>query len=246
MGKGNIYSTHQIAKHSGVCANTVRNYEKYGFISKSKRARNGYRIFTDVHKLQMTICRLIFTPPYINSSIRKASKEVIYAAAKEDFGLCKEQNAKYIKAIENERTKANEAVIALANFCNPKNNKNNDIYYDRKEAAAIIGSTVETIRNWERNGLIFSTKKNNKNVYDKREMDFMRLIYILLIGGFGIEKIYYSFMFLRDSQNEQALEALCDSHDYIDIDNIGKNIIEKMTEVSISAHKIKELLEKNI
>jgi DNA-binding transcriptional MerR regulator len=239
----NIYSTHQIAKHSGVCVNTVRNYEKSGFISKSQRAKNGYRIFTDVHRLQMTICRLVFSPTYINSFIRKSSMEVIYAAGQEDFDLCKEQTEKYIEIIENELKKANEAVIALENFCN---SKDKDIYYDRKEAAVIIGTTDETIRNWERNGLIFASKRNKKSVYNQNEIDFMRLIYILLIAGFPLQKIYDSLMFLRDAENKQAIEALCDSDGYIYLNSIEKNIIERINEVLVSAYKIKELLEKNI
>jgi len=238
----NIYSTHQIAEHAGVCVNTVRNYEKYGFISKPKRADNGYRIYTDVHVLQMTICRLVFSP-YINSLIRKAAMAVIYSSTKEDFVLCRVQTDKYIEVVENELNKANEAVKALANFRKPKNS---NIYYDRKEAATMIGTTAETIRNWERNGLITAVKKGNKSVYNQTEIDFMRLIYLLLSGGFNIQKIYDSLLFLRDAENEQAVEALCDSHDYINLGNIERNIIERIKEVLISAHKIRELLDKNI
>ena len=238
----NFYSTHQMAKYSGVCANTVRNYEKYGFISKPERADNGYRIFTDVHILQMTICRLTFSP-YINSLIRKAAMEVIYSSAKEDFVLCVELTDRYIEVIKNELNKANEAVNVLANFHKPNNN---NIYYDRKESAAIIGTTAETIRNWERNGLIFAVKRDKKSLYNQTEIDFMRLIYLLLSGGFNLQKIYDSLMFLRGAENKQAIEALCDSHDYINLGNIEKNIVEKIEEVLASAHKIKELLEKNI
>ena len=237
----NTYSTRQIAEYSGVCVNTVRNYEKYGFISKPKRANNGYRIFTDVHVLQMILCRLIFAPPYINPLIRKAAMEVIYASANEDFVLCREQTEKYIEVIESELNKANESVTALANFRKAKNNNN---YYDRKKAAVMIGTTVETIRNWERNGLIFAVKKGKKSVYNQTEIDFMRLIYVLLSGGFNLQKIYDSLLFLRDAENEQAVEALCDSHNYINLGNIEKNIIVRIEEVLDSAHKIRELLEK--
>lgn len=241
--KRKIYSTHQIAENAGVCVNTVRNYEKYGFISQSERADNGYRIFTEVHMLQMTICRLIFSPPYINSLIRKSSMAVIYASAKENFVLCREQAEKYIGVAENELRKANEAVRALANFRQPKDG-NINIYYDRKESAKIIGTTAETIRNWERNGLIISTKKGNKSVYSQTEIDFMRLIYSLLNGGFTIQKIYDSLLFLREAENEQAVEALCGSYAYINLNNIEKNIVERIEEVLFSAYKIRELLKK--
>jgi len=192
--------------------------------------------------LQMTICRLTFSP-YINALIRKAAMEVICSSAKEDFVLCREQIEKYIEVIENELDKANKAVKVLANFRKPKNN---NIYYDRKESAAMIGTTAETIRNWERNGLIFAAKREKKSVYNQTEIDFMRLIYLLLSGGFNLQKIYDSLLFLREAENEQAIEALCDSHDYINLGNIEKNVVEKIEELLASAYKIKELLAKNI
>lgn len=238
----NNYSTSQIAEYSEVCVNTVRNYEKYGFISKSKRADNGYRIFTEIHKIQMTVCRLIFSPPYINKLIRKASKDVVYASAKEDFVLCKEKTENYISIIEKELEKANEAIKALEDFCKPQVG---NVYYDRKEAAHIIGTSVETIRNWDRNGLIVSAKKGRKKVYSKTEIAFMRIIYILLNGGFTLQKIYDSLVFLRKTDNKQAVEALCDSYKYLYLENIEKNIVERIKEVLTSAHKIRILLINN-
>lgn len=107
--------------------------------------------------------------------------------------------------------------------------------------ADIIGTTVETIRNWERNGLIISTKKSRKSVYNQNEIGFMRLIYILLISGFPVQKIYDSLMFLRDAENKYAVEALCDSDGYIYLNNIEKNIIERIKEVLVYAYKIREL-----
>ncbi len=236
------YSTHQIAEYSGVCVNTVRNYEKLGFISKSKRADNGYRIFTDIHKMQMTICRLIFSPPYVNSVIRKASIEVIYASGKEDFVLCKELTEKYIDVINNELQKANNAVKALTDFCMPEVE---DVFYDRKEASIIIGTSVETIRNWERNGLIISVKKGKKRVYGKTEIAFMRIIYILLSGGFTLQKIYNSLKFLRNTDNEHAIEALYNSSEYMYLEVIEKNIIERIKEALNSAYNIRTLLIEN-
>lgn len=239
----NCYTTHQIAEYAGVCVNTVRNYEKYGFISKSIRKENGYRIFTDIHKLQMKICRLIFTPPYVNKVVRKASIEVIRASAQEDFLLCKEKTLIYIKIIENELKKTNDAIKILADFNKPKNQ---ELYYDRKEAATLLGTTVETIRNWERNGLIIASTRDKKSVYNQNELDIMYLIYTLLMDGFTIQKIYESLSFLRKDNVKRAVETLYEADSYKDILSVQDNIIIRLNEVLESAYAIKEILDENI
>lgn len=43
------YKTIDVARMIGIHVNTVRLYEKCGFISKPERLPNGYRVFTELH-----------------------------------------------------------------------------------------------------------------------------------------------------------------------------------------------------
>jgi len=54
------YKTAEVAAIVGIHPNTVRLYEKWGLITKSERQENGYRIFTDLHIMQIKLARTAF------------------------------------------------------------------------------------------------------------------------------------------------------------------------------------------
>ena len=54
----NTYRTAEVAKIIGIHPNTVRLYEKLGFIPKPERKSNGYRVFTDFHIEQFKLSRI--------------------------------------------------------------------------------------------------------------------------------------------------------------------------------------------
>ena len=49
MTKNRIYRPTEIANMYEIHSNTVRLYEKLGFISEARRSNNGYREYTDIH-----------------------------------------------------------------------------------------------------------------------------------------------------------------------------------------------------
>lgn len=49
------YFTEELANIVGVHVNTLRFYEKIGFLTKPERKENGYRIYTDLHLEQRTM-----------------------------------------------------------------------------------------------------------------------------------------------------------------------------------------------
>ena len=51
------YTTSQIARFAGVHPNTIRLYERLGFITAPKRRPNGYRVFTELHVSQVRFVR---------------------------------------------------------------------------------------------------------------------------------------------------------------------------------------------
>jgi hypothetical protein len=70
----------------------------------------------------------------------------------------------------------------------------------------------------------------------------MRIIYGLLSGGTYIAKIRDSLVFLRKADNQRAVEAIRESHDYMYVAGMNKYIIERLKANLVSAHKIVELL----
>ena len=81
MTKGNIYRVIDLARMFAAHPNTIRLYEKLSYISKAQRSKNGCREFTELHVLQLQICRKIFGYPlekqvmlYCMRSLNKTGK----------------------------------------------------------------------------------------------------------------------------------------------------------------------------
>jgi len=77
-------------------------------------------------------------------------------------------------------------------------------------AAAHLGTTKETIRNWERNGLLdknFSAYQ--KRIYEAKDIERMKIIYMLLQTGYSIMAIRKYFLALTQN-NQDALQVLID------------------------------------
>lgn len=62
------YSTKEFANIVGVHVNTLRFYEKIGFLTKPERKENGYRIYMDLHLEQCKVIRLAMKD-YMQSSL---------------------------------------------------------------------------------------------------------------------------------------------------------------------------------
>ncbi|MFR6674990.1 MAG: MerR family DNA-binding transcriptional regulator, partial [Enterococcus avium] len=99
MTKGNIYRVIDLARMFAVHPNTIRLYEKLSYISKAQRSKNGYREFTELHVLQLQICRKIFGYPFTKRAIRKTGDALLHAIAKQDWQMSQRRYEDYIAAI---------------------------------------------------------------------------------------------------------------------------------------------------
>nr|WP_264357521.1 MerR family transcriptional regulator [Dehalococcoides mccartyi] len=56
----------------------------------------------------------------------------------------------------------------------------------------MLGTTAETVRNWERNGLILSNKYGdlNERVFDDSDMERLRIIYMLRQTSYSMSSIH--------------------------------------------------------
>ncbi|MCX8131591.1 MAG: MerR family DNA-binding transcriptional regulator [Clostridia bacterium] len=84
------YNAIDLAKMFGIHPNTIRLYEKLGFISQAQRNTNNYRMFEELHVLQMKVCRSIFGYPFTNRRIRNAGNETMWAIAKKQWDTARQ------------------------------------------------------------------------------------------------------------------------------------------------------------
>lgn len=75
------YRTMDNARMVGIHVNTVRLYEKCGFIPKPARRGNGYRVFTDLHVEQFRLARAALQVEVLRNGLCKQAIEIIKMSA---------------------------------------------------------------------------------------------------------------------------------------------------------------------
>jgi DNA-binding transcriptional MerR regulator len=191
--KSKIYSTKEVADLCGVHPNTVRLYEKWGYLSQAERGWNNYRRFTEEHLLQMRLARLALPGPYpIDYNIVQG---LVKRFAAGDWTGSMEMAEKYLVKVEAELEKAVKAMEVLDRwFENKPGSKDIIVSETRKKAGEVLGLTIDTLRTWERNGL-YSISKNvqGKVRFSEWDMEKIMVISLLRKSGYSIASLLNVF-----------------------------------------------------
>lgn len=245
--KEKIYKVIDLARMYGIHSNTIRLYEKLGFISKAKRNINNYRIFGELHVLQIKVCRCIFGYPFTNKHIRNAGNEIMWSITKKQWDEAGQNTDLYIGIIEQEIKKAQKACEMLDNWTN--STKNNEIFLEkkmlsRKDIADYLGVTTETIRNWERNGLILPEKVGAKGekLYSSTDLGRMHIIYMLLQSGYSMASIHRSIS-MYDKGHAELVASSLDCQEYDEFISVGDRWLYELNKLLKAAQKIPSIIE---
>lgn len=216
----NTYSTSEVAKLIGIHPNTVRMYEAWGLIPKAERKANGYRIFTDFHLEQLRLARVAFQMEVLQNGLRKKIIEAVKASAKGDFDRALCLTEKYRMQLQQEIRNAAEAIrVAQRLFTGTAAVK--PLSMKRREVSAHLGISMDTLRNWERNGLLcVKRKQNGYLVYTGEDIDRLMLIRALRCSNYSLEAILRMLNALaRDPQAdmEQVLNTPEESTDIVSV-----------------------------
>ena len=183
------YTTSKAAAIIGIHPNTVRFYEKAGLITKAIRKPNGYRIFTELHINQMKLLRIALRAEVLQNGLRKKAIEIIMKNAELDFSGSIESSTMYIYMIKNEIEQAKKAISSVENILN-NSRPSVRISLKRTEAAKYLDVTVDTLRNWELNGLItVKRKQNGYRIYDENDLRILSIIRTLRCANYSLSSI---------------------------------------------------------
>ena len=204
------YSTGEIAKILQVHPNTVRWYDDAGLIPPARRTKSGYRKFDDNHLTQLRVLRVIYGGKYSNKKIRNSAFAVLDALRDVGKSDAIHKAEEYRAFLKKEYASAHKAVAVLHKWMTGSYAYPSGALYNRTEAAKHIGVTVEVLRNWERNGLIFAPRmgKKNEQVYGETEIMRMRLIYMLRQNNYSIAAIHSSLTLYDKGDLKGAALAL--------------------------------------
>ena len=202
------YSTSQIAKIVGVHPNTVRLYEEWGLLQIPERKANGYRIFTDIHIEQFRLTQKALAIPVLQAGLRSKIISAVKHSARYDFDeavLCVRE---YLETAACERENAIRAAESVTDIMSDGRISREDASFgddmcaedvictcenrllNRSEAAKALGITIDTLRNWEMNGLLtVRRKENGYRVYDSADMRKLRIIRTLRCANYSLAAI---------------------------------------------------------
>jgi DNA-binding transcriptional MerR regulator len=185
--KGKYLYTSEIAEAVGVHPNTVRLYEEWGFLPPIPRSASGYRLFTEAHLDQMRLARTALQGPWPGPSIKEAAVAVVREAAAGDLGTALEESYRYLALVQAERARAEAAVMLLERWAD---GVITDATQERLwigEAAERLDVTTDTLRSWERNGLIDIPRDpaNGYRLYGAEQIGRLRVIRMLRRAGYS-------------------------------------------------------------
>ena len=234
----NTYSTSQIAKLIGVHPNTVRMYEDLGLIPKTLRKANGYRVFTDVHIDQFRIARTAFQIEVLQSGMRKRIAEVVKLSAKGLYDDAIALTKEYIDIAQSEITNANEAV-EIANTILKSTFQEEETLLKRKEVSEALGITMDTLRNWEMNGLLkIKRKENGYRVYDNEDIKKLKIIRSLRCANYSLSSILRMMNVIFQNESADAKQVLNTPNENEDIVSVCDKLIVSLNTAKENAEKI--------
>lgn len=183
------YSTLEVARLIGVHPNTVRMYESWGMIPKPLRKPNGYRVFGQVHIDQFRLARKAFQIEVLQSGLRKRMIDVVKCSAQGFYDEAIAGTEEYLKMLEKEKRNAEEAAEIAAGILR-RAEGDTAVFLGRKEASALLGISMDTLRNWEMNGLLrIKRKENGYRVYDGSDLKTLKMIRSLRCANYSLAAI---------------------------------------------------------
>ncbi len=222
----NTYKTAQIARLVGVHPNTIRFYEEMKLLPAIPRSKNGYRSFNDRHLEQLRLLRTAFRAEIISSRLRQEAFEIVKTAAVDDIEGAYLGTQKYLRHLIEEKAGAEEAICIVIDIIKNGTALNENVLFSgRNETAAILGISVDVLRDWERNGLIQVPRDSRGHrKYGLKEMNRLKIIRTLRNAHYSmmsilrmLKRLDYGEMNIRDAIDTPAREEdiICAADRYI-------------------------------
>ena len=236
------YTTTDVAKIIGMHPNTVRMYEEWGLIPPAERKSNGYRIFTDFHIEQLRLARIAFQIEVLQNGLRKKVVETIKLSAKGDFDNAIMFAKEYRTQIQREQRNAEESIDIAKQFLSGKSAEHT-LFLKRKEVSDYLEISMDTLRNWERNGLLLiNRKQNGYRAYTSEDIVRLKMIRTLRMANYSLESILRMLHALAHNPQSDMKEVLNTPQADTDIVSVCDRLIVSLQEAEKNADKMINIL----
>ncbi|MFR6327682.1 MAG: MerR family transcriptional regulator [Eisenbergiella sp.] len=181
-----VYKTSEVAKIIGIHPNTVRLYEEWGLIPRPERLPNGYRVFTELHIDQLQLARTAFQVEVLQNGLRKKISSMVGASASGDF-----DRALMVQiSCQLQRNRNAEEAINIVTHFLEKNLAEDGVSMKRREVSEYLDISMDTLRNWEMNGLLkVRRRQNGYRIYTGEDINRLKVIRSLRCANYSLEAI---------------------------------------------------------
>ncbi len=239
-----IYKTAEVAKRVGVHSNTVRLYEKLELIPEAGRLPNGYRVFTDYHLEQFKLARIAFNVEVLQNGLRKKIIHVVKLSAKGELEEAINCTNDYINQIKQEQKNAEEAIELSKKLLSDIASEESNILFTRKQTADYIKVTMDTLRNWEMNGLLnVKRKKNGYRVYTDSDINRLKIIRTLRCANYSLSSILRTLTAVSESNEIDIREVINKPKKDEEIVTACDKLLTSLSDAEKSANRILRQLE---
>lgn len=237
------YKTAEVAAIIGIHPNTVRLYEKLELISKPERLPNGYRIFTDFHIEQCRLVRIAFKVEVLQNGLRKKIIKMLKASANRDFDLALLLTNEYIEQVEKEIINAEESAMIVKQLLSGREQSDTQCL-KRKEVSKALDISMDTLRNWEMNGLLTVKRKaNGYRIYTESDMRRLKVIRALRCANYSLEAILRLLNQLSQNPDTDIRAALNNPTQSDDIVSVCDSLLVSLTTAKKNAYDIAVMLQ---
>lgn len=238
----NTYTTTEVARTIGIHPNTVRMYEEWGLIPQAERKSNGYRIFTDFHIEQLRLARIAFRIEALQNGLRKKVVETIKLSAKRDFDKALMFAKEYRSQIQREQRNAEDAISIAKQILSGKSAEHT-LLLKRKEVSDYLDISMDTLRNWERNGLLqVKRKQNGYRAYTGDDIERLKMIRTLRLANYSLEAILRMLNALEHNPQVNINQVLNTPQTDTDIVSVCDRLIVSLRDAEKNAERMIDMI----
>ena len=238
----NTYKTAEVAAIIGIHPNTVRLYEKLNLIPKPERLPNGYRVFTEFHVKQCKLIRLAFQIEVLQNGLRKKIAQMLTVSATGDFDTAITITKEYLKQIKQERQNAEEAIEIVKDILSSEV-RESSTQLKRKDVSELLDISMDTLRNWEMNGLLTVKRKDNGyRVYTDEDIQRLKIIRSLRCANYSLQAILRLLQQLSKNPNTNIRIVLNTPKQTDDIISVCDRFIISLLAAEKNANALSSML----
>ncbi len=194
-------TTSDLARSVGCHPNTVHLYETWGFLPPIPRdPANNYRMYTPYHQAQFELAYLALKYPYPGG--KAVVIEMVRAARDGDLALARKKALVYRQQIEAERHQAEDAVDYLEQWMAGNETAPDLPPMTIGQAAERLNLTRDSLRSWERDGLLKVPRNPHNGYRQYGPMEIGRLLVIRVLVNAGYSHMAILRLMLRLDSGE--------------------------------------------